>query len=191
MKRLYIALLGAVIVAGCARTLARTTPDNPPLDMPPPPAHEVETGDENPQAIVGLPSEPARTPTIRPRPAPPPQTRTESPRIEPKPAEPAPAEPPKPPVAEEPARPPSTLQTTPTEVEAELEKEIRSIMARAQRDLNRIDYRKLSREARDQYEYAKSFIRQADDAIRVKNLPFARTVADKAAVTAAQLAGRR
>jgi hypothetical protein len=189
MKRLYIALLGAVMVAGCARTHARTTPDNPPLDMPPPPAHEVETNDENPQSIVGLPSEPAHTPL--PRPTPPPQTRTESPRIEPKPPEPAAPEPPKPSAAEEPARPASTLQTTPTAVEAELEKEIRTMMGRAQHDLNRVDYRSLSRDARDQYESAKSLIRQADDAIRVRNLPFARTVADKAVVLAAQLAGRR
>jgi outer membrane biosynthesis protein TonB len=190
MKRIYIALIGAVLAAGCVRTHAKTTPDNPPLDMPPPPAHEVESNEENPPSLVGLPSEPARTPPVRPRPAPPPQTRTEPPKIEAKPEPPAP-EPPKPPVAEEPARPPSTLQTTPTEVEAELEKEIRALMARAQHDLNRIDYRKLSKEAREQYENAKSLIRQADDAIRVKNLPFGRIVADKAAVVAAQLAGRR
>jgi hypothetical protein len=64
-------------------------------------------------------------------------------------------------------------------------------MSRAQRDLNRVDYRSLNQEARDQYEFAKSFIRQADDAIRVKNLTFAKTVADKAVILAAQLAGRR
>jgi outer membrane biosynthesis protein TonB len=190
MKRLSILLLlGAVLASGCARTRAKAMPDNPPLDMPPPPAHDVESSDENPPEPVGLPSEPARTTTIRPR-QPPPPMRTEAPRAEPKPEAPPP-EPPKPSASEEPARSAPTLQTAPAEAEAELEKSVRTVMARAQHDLNRIDYRSLNQEARDQYEYAKSFIRQADDAIRVKNLPFAKTVADKAAVLAAQLAGRR
>jgi hypothetical protein len=92
---------------------------------------------------------------------------------------------------EEPAPPPSPLQTTPASDVDELEKTIRAAMARAQHDLNRIDYRSLNPEARDQYESVKSLIRQADDAIRVKNFEFAKTVADKAAVLAAQLAGRR
>jgi len=72
-----------------------------------------------------------------------------------------------------------------------LENAVRAAVARARHDLNRVDYRSLNPEARNQYEVAKSFIRQADDAIRVKNLEFAKTVADKAAVLAAQLAGRR
>jgi hypothetical protein len=188
MKRLYILLLAATLASACARTRAKTAPDNPPLDMPPPPAHDLESSDENPPEPVGLPSEPART-TPMPRPTQVPQTRTDTPRSEPRQETPAP-EPPKPAAAEEPARPPA-LQTTPAEAEPELEKQIRAVMARAQHDLNRIDYRSLNQEARDQYEYAKSFIRQADDAIRVKNLPFAKSVADKAATLAAQLAGRR
>ena len=189
MKRLYILLLAATLLSGCARMRAKTAPDNPPLDMPPPPAHDVESNDENPPEPVGLPSEPART-TPMPRPTQTPQTRPDAPRSEPRPEAPPP-EPPKPAAAEEPVRPPATLQTTPPEAEPELEKSIRGLMARAQHDLNRIDYRSLSQEARDQYEYAKSFIRQADDAIRVKNLPYAKSVADKAATLAAQLAGRR
>jgi hypothetical protein len=41
-----------------------------------------------------------------------------------------------------------------------------------------------------QYDTAKRFIRQADDAVKSKNLVFAKNLADKAAVIAAQLAGR-
>ena len=37
---------------------------------------------------------------------------------------------------------------------------------------------------------AKRFIQQADEAMRTKNLVFARNLADKAAVLAAQLGGR-
>jgi hypothetical protein len=186
MKRLSIFLLGAVLASGCARAHAKAAPDNPPLDMPSPPPRAIESSDENPPVPVELPAEPARS-TIQ-RPAPTPQIRSESPRPETKPEIP-PAEPPKPPVVEEP--PPAPLQTTPAGEVGELEKTIRAAMARAQHDLNRIDYRSLNPEARDQYESAKSLIRQADDAIRVKNFEFAKTVSDKAAVLAAQLAGRR
>ena len=94
-------------------------------------------------------------------------------------------------MAEEPPHPTPPLQTTPAEEVGELENAVRALMARAQQDLNRVDYRTLNPEAKNQYEVAKGFIRQADDAIRVKNLEYARYVADKAAVIAAQLAGRR
>ena len=56
--------------------------------------------------------------------------------------------------------------------------------------LNRIDYRVLNADAKTQYDTAKRFIRQADEAMRAKNLVFAKTVADKAVVLAAQLGGR-
>ena len=60
-------------------------------------------------------------------------------------------------------------------------------MTRASADLNRIDYRALNNDARTQYDTAKRFIQQAEDAIRMKNLPFAKNLADKAAVLATQL----
>ena len=61
---------------------------------------------------------------------------------------------------------------------------------RATADLNRIDYRALNAEARVQYDTAKRFISQAQEALRAKNLVFARSLADKAAALAAQLAGK-
>jgi len=185
MTRIYIVLLGAALLTGCVRAHAKAAPDNPPLDMPAPPARAVESSEDNPPVPVELPSEPART-TIK-RLSPP---RTEPPRAEPKP-ETTPPETPKPPAAEEPPRAAPPLQTTPAEEVGELENAVRTLMSKAQQDLNRVDYQSLNSEAKNQYEVAKSFIRQADDAIRVKNLEFARTVADKAAVIAAQLAGRR
>ena len=125
-------------------------------------------------------------------PAPPPR---ENP---PRPAEPAkPVEPPKiePPIetplpVEEAPRPPSTLQTTPTTAEGEVERGIRASLSRANLDLNRIDYRLLNADAKTQYDTAKRFIRQADDAMRAKNLVFAKSLADKAAALAAQLGGK-
>ena len=71
-----------------------------------------------------------------------------------------------------------------------MERAIRATMARASAGLNRIDYRALNADARLQYDTAKRFIQQAGDAIRLKNLPFAKNLADKAAVLAVQLAAQ-
>jgi outer membrane biosynthesis protein TonB len=178
----------------CTRAKAKMVPDVPPLEMPPPPPRDIEPNESEPPPPVSLPQEPARTATPRPRPAPP--TRETRPNDAPKPAEtPKPTEtaPPviEPPKTEEPPpTPPPTLQTTPATAEGEVERGIRATITRAANDLNRVDYRILNADARTQYNTAKSFIRQADDAIRAKNLVYAKTVADKAAAIAAQLGGR-
>jgi hypothetical protein len=70
------------------------------------------------------------------------------------------------------------------------EKPIRDLVARAQRDLGRVDYAKLSEAGKDQYEQSKRFVEQAEQALRDQNLVFAQTLADKAATLAAQLVGR-
>ena len=73
-----------------------------------------------------------------------------------------------------------------------MERDIRATITRANGDLNRVDYGRLNTAARSQYDSAKGFIRQAEEALTPKgrNLVFARTVADKAATIAAQLLGR-
>src|SRR5262249_49854406 len=91
---------------------------------------------------------------------------------------------------EEPAKPATTLQTIPAGAEVEVERAIRQQLNRAGSDLNRVDYRALNTEARTQYDTAKGLVRQAEDALKVKNLVFARSLADKAAALAAQLAGK-
>jgi len=192
MMKLYPLLLVSVLATGCVRTAAKTTPDAPPLDMPAPPPREVEPSEPEAPQPVPLVSEPARNAQPRARPAP---REPAAPRAAdaPKPAEPPKVEPPvveapKPP--EEPARPPSTLQTTPATLEGDVERGIRASLTRANADLNRIDYRMLNADAKTQYDTAKRFIRQADDAIRTKNLVFAKNLADKAAALAAQLGGK-
>ena len=192
MKTLYLLALVSVVASGCVRTAAKTTPDAPPLDMPAPPPREMEPNDAETPAPVPLVSEPARSTPQRPRPAP----REQAPRIEaPKPEPPKPPDPPtlvepiKPP--EEAPRPPSTLQTTPATAEGEVERGIRESLSRATSALTRIDYRVLNADAKTQYDTAKRWIRQADDALRTKNLVFAKNLADKAAALAAQLGGGR
>jgi hypothetical protein len=181
----------AVLSSGCVRTAAKTVPDAP-LDMPAPPPRDFEPATEaEAPAPVPLATEPARNAPTRPttaRPAPREPARPEPPKVEPPKPEAPPADPPKP--ADEPPRPASTLQTTPATGDGEIERGIRSSLARANADLNRIDYRVLNADARTQYDTAKRFIRQADDALKTKNLVFAKNLADKAAALADQL-GRR
>ena len=173
----------ATAAPGCARARANTVPGGPPLEVPAPPprivvplAVEAEVPEPEPTVPEELPRPPARprAPTPADIPA-------------------RPAEAPK--VADEVPRPPSpvaptTLQTTPAAEQGEVERAIRATMARAGGDLNRIDYRALNADARTQYDTAKRFIEQAEDAIRMKNLLFAKNLADKAAVLATQLSTR-
>jgi outer membrane biosynthesis protein TonB len=180
---LIVSTLGAT---GCLRAHAKSVLDSPPLDVPAPPPRDVETNESEPPQPVPLPQEPAHVTAPRPRAAPPPQSRPPAPQAaEPRVETPPPtAEPPKP---EEPPKPAPTLQTTPATAESEVEKNVRATIARAAGDLSHIDYRALNAEARTQYDTAKSFIRQAETALRTKNLVFAKNLADKAAALAAQL----
>jgi type IV secretory pathway VirB10-like protein len=180
----------ALLASGCIRTAAKTTPDGPPLDVPAAPTRDVEPNDAETPSPVPLMTEPARTAPVRPRPATPREqpARPEPPKPEPPKIEPPPVEPPKP--TEEAPKPPSNLQTAPTQAEVEVERGIRASLARANAELSRIDYRVLNADARTQYDTAKRFIRQADDALKSKNLVFAKNLADKAAALAAQLGGR-
>jgi len=188
----FVSLLSVVallvsVASGCTRTHAKVVPDTPdaPLEVPAPPPRDVEPSDiETPPPAPAAP-EPARAapPPARPRPAPP----REQPKPEPPKPEPAP-EPPKP--AEEPPRNAPTLQTTPPTAEGELERNVRATLDRASNELTHIDYRGLNADARNQYDTAKRFIRQAEAAVRAKNLVFAKNLADKAATIAAQLRAR-
>jgi hypothetical protein len=186
-KTLWILVLMAPLAAGCRHAQAKTSPETPALEMPAPPPREVESIEVEPPPPVGLATEPAHNPPPRPRPSPPPA------RVEPKPTEPQkidiPAvEAPKPP--EEPPKPQTTLQMTPATAEGDVERTIRSALQRASADLNRVDYRALNADARNQYDQAKRWVQQADENIKTKNLVFAKSIAEKAATIAAQLAGR-
>jgi hypothetical protein len=176
----------ALLVSGCARASARSA-ELLPLDTPEAPPRIVEASEPGTPQITALPDEPARTALPRPRPQPPAQ-RAETPR-QPEPPKPdVPADAARPP--EEAVRPPATLQTTPAQQEGEVERRIRALMAKATGDLGRVNYQNLNADGRTQYDTAKRFVSQADEALKVKNLVFANNLADKAAQLAAELAGR-
>ncbi|HMD35667.1 MAG TPA: hypothetical protein VKH42_11895 [Vicinamibacterales bacterium] len=159
--------------------------------MPSPPQHDVEPIEAEPVSSTPVTAEPddstRRATSPRPRTTPPPREPAKP--EPPKPETPKPEAPPETPKVEEP-HPAPPLQTAPATVEGESERTIRATIQRATADLSHIDYRALNVDGRAQYDQAKRLMRQADDAIREKNLVFARSVADKAATIAAQLARR-
>ncbi len=172
--------------AGCSRAQAKTAPELPPLDVPVPPPRIVEASDPDTTVVGTLVEEPARN-TVRP-PADVP------PRVEPPKPEPAPADAPGRPASAVPnpdARGTSpTLQTTPASREPDEARRIQDLLSRANENLRRVDYNRLSAGARTQYNQARQFVKLAEESLADRNLVFALTCADKAATLAAQLAGR-
>jgi len=190
---LTIAVAGATGSA-CMHAKAASVADSPPLDMPLPPPRVVETAEGTPLPPAPLAEEPPRQevrPPLRRTPRPergsePSRADAQKPDVKPEGSVEAPR------AAEDPAKPAATLQTTPAVAEGELERTIRGSLLRAAADLGRVDYRSLSRDGRTQYDTAKRFIEQAEEAMepRTRNLLFARSLADKAQALAQQLAGR-
>lgn len=178
---LLVCVLCLAVTPACRRPQVVTIPPLPDLEVPPPPPRNVDPPDTSVPQPVTLVDAPART-VERPRATPPPAPREAKPEPRPEPAVES-----KPP---EDSRPVTTLQTTPTDRDAEFEKRIRGFLQAANADLNRVDYRKLEPEVQMQYDTVKSFVRQAEEALKSKNLVFAETMAEKAATLANQLPGR-
>ena len=168
-----LALAGAT---GCAKARAASAPDGPALQVPQPPARVIVAASEPPplpieEPPVQPPVLPAPTP-VAPRPAPAPAPRAVRP------------DPPEPPAA----RPEPRTLRTPGDVARE--RAIRERLSAASADLGRVDVTRLSPGARAQFDQARRFVQQAEQAIKDQNLAFASTLADKAATLAADLAAR-
>jgi outer membrane biosynthesis protein TonB len=183
-------LLGLVAAAasGCATTQANAPVERPVLEVPPVPPRLIEPPPPPqlppPEPVPDLPAAPANP---RPRPQ---GARDNNARPDPKVAETPPVEAPVP-VAQPPVQaavPPLRMPSTPEGAEAT--RQIREITQRAQGILNTVDYRMLTPERRAQYDSAKMFITQAEDAIKAANFEFARSVAEKAEKLARDLQSR-
>ena len=146
----------------------------PVLVPPPPPPRLVETYVEEPlPTVVPSPVDTALA-TLPPRTsARPPVVRTES-----KP-EPPRTEPERP----APGAPALTLKPPPG-MEAKTQASIRALLDRAMRDLQKVNYAALDADGRAQFDTARRFMQQAEDAIKGSNLAFAGKLADKAATMA-------
>jgi hypothetical protein len=173
---LILGAMGAVGSACAAKVQAVTPTGAPALKAPEPPARVVVPAAERP-TVPGPPDEPVpattggtapgrgrETPPVRTTP-PPPNT---------PPVETAPV-----------VAPPPVLLTTSNS--PEFEKRVRAQIQKAQTDLGQVNPRTLGADARAQYDSALGFIRQAEDALKVKNLVYAGQLADKAATMAALL----
>ena len=175
-------LLGGATSA-CGLLHARSL--GPPLNVPPPPARVMPIAGQltvppNVDELPGHTPEPidassSPQPTRPERGEPAQPARTETPAEAGAASAPPPA----------PAAPPPALQTTANPTEAE--QRTRAALQNAKRDLDRIDVRRLGTDARSQYDIAKRFVQQAEDALRARNPVFAEQLADKAATLAALL----
>jgi hypothetical protein len=169
----------------CARAQAKGAAAGPPLDVPAPPARVLAPVEEPVTASAPPPETPPPTAATAPRTPPP---RPPARRTEPeKPETPVPAAATTGTPVQE---PPRELRPASPAAEAAAEREAPDALARAARDLSRVDYGKLNAEARAQYDQSKRFMEQAQQALRDRNFVFASTLADKAAALAAQLSGR-
>jgi type IV secretory pathway VirB10-like protein len=163
-----IAILAALLSGCAARAQAVTVePEMPALDPPAPPPRVV---------TVAVPED------EEPPPSPPPTTEKPAPPARP------PARPARPETKAEPARPDPGKPTAPPGTEVQTETAIRSLLARATRDLSRVNTSALGSDAKAQYETAQRFLQQAEEALKSRNLVFAGKLADKAATLASVFA---
>lgn len=167
--------LTVTLGACAAKAQVRTEVEMPLLDPPPPPPRVVTMYPEEaapvPPAPVVEPATPARPPA---RPA----------RPENRP-EPTAAPDPVADVAK-PAAPALTLTPSPG-TEPQTVAAIRDLMSRASRDLSRVNAATLNTDGRAQFETARRFLQQAEEALKARNIVFAGKLADKAATMAAVL----
>jgi hypothetical protein len=178
LKLILIVMLGIGSGIGCAKARANTEPVLlPDLLPPPPPPRIVETYPLDPlPTIAPSPVESALAIPPAPPPAPPP-AKPEPPKVDPPvvvPERPAPG------------APSLTLKPGPSG-QAQTEASIRAHLERALQDLQRVKYAALNADGRAQYESARTFIQQAEEALKGANLMFASKLADKAATMASIL----
>ncbi|MGE0815046.1 MAG: hypothetical protein AB7O28_21365 [Vicinamibacterales bacterium] len=171
-------LVAAGTLAGCATARAAAPAPLPELVPPEAPPRIVAEYEPDPP----LPAEPvsAGAVTAPPRAVRPPRRDPPRPEAAPDDAQ-APALQPAPPA------PPVALAIQTPGASAKADQSIRQLLARAARDLGRLDYRGLDSDRRTQYDTAKGFMQQAEDALRARNVMFAGKLADKAATMAAAL----
>ena len=163
----------AALVAACGAATAQVVmPDTVPLAMPVAPPHVVVPATPEPPAIPSVETPTTQT-TLPVAPGNASRTRTDPP--------PKPAAPPTPPPATPPApapAPPTPLEATPNQ--GELELRARALKDSAEKALEKIDPKTLGTDARAQYDTAKRFLKQADEALKAKNIVYAWQLADKA-----------
>lgn len=174
----FVVVAGLISSLGAcaARAQVRAEVEMPLLDPPPPPPRVVASYPAETEVVPLAPTveaaAPARPP-VRP----------------PRPEKPEPAQTPPEPVQEA-ARgesAPSLTLTPSPGTETQTAAAIRDLMARAARNLSRVNQASLNADGRTQFDTARRFLQQADEALKTRNIVFAGKLADKAATMAAVL----
>jgi hypothetical protein len=169
----------AALVGGssaCTRARAEVAPEPLPI-LEPPPAPPRVVAEYAPDPAPEAPA--PEVPVVQ---LPPPRTNG---RREPTPA--AVAAPPPAPTPPAPgAAPALSLQSSGADT-SKSEAAVRTLLSSAQRDLGRVDYQALDADGRAQYDTARRFMQQAEEALKARNLVFAGKLADKAAAMAGTL----
>jgi hypothetical protein len=171
--------------SACIRPRAANVPVAPPLEVPDPPARAFLPPEEPLPAEASVAEAPVPSVApVSPRPPTPRRTGAAPPETEPRPEPPPPASPT---AAPDPSR---ELRAVSSAADAQAERAVRETLARSTRDLGRVNVARLSADGRAQFEQARRFSQQAEQALRARNLFFAATLADKSASLAADLVGR-
>jgi len=181
MSRLACLLVVALGLAasGCVTAQAKGEPGGPALEPPVPPPHTVI-----PVTVVEAPP----APQAPQGPAPVVVGREEPPAARRQKPAPTPNEKPPDAVPAQPVVPPAPPLQTTSNVTG-VESEIRKVMKQAEEDLGQVDRETLKNSDRNlQFNTARRFLQEAEEALNVKNLVFAKELADKAATLAAALA---
>jgi hypothetical protein len=177
MRGFAIVLLTVSLGACAAKAQVRTEAPVPLLDPPPPPPRVVAIYTPEPEAIP-------LTPAVEPAPPARPPSRPARPEQRPEP----PANSPEPVESTSRPVPPPSLTLTPTPgSESQTVAAIRDLLGRATRDLSRVNSSSLNNDGRSQYDTARRFIQQAEEALKARNVVYAGKLADKAATMAAVL----
>ena len=187
-----------VLFASACATSQASSAKREPLKVPPAP----------PRVITPAPEPPEEGATPEPVPALPrasrPASREPAPaKTEPKPTTEAPPQPaaetpvtPSAPTPTPGATPPSAaagppeLRTAGTPDDAKASRDVRDALDRAGKLLNSIDYRALSSPSKLQYDMAKRFIEQSEEALRTRNYVAAKLMAEKAETIGRELGGK-
>jgi len=172
-----IVLLTASLTACAAKAQVRTEAEVPLLDPPPPPPRVVAVYEAEPEPLAVAPAVEPATPVRPPARPSRPEQKPEQATTTPDPVEA---------VVRPPAGPSLTMTPTPGS-EAQTVTAIRDLLDRANRDLSRVNAASLNSDGRAQYDQARRFIQQADEALKTRNIVFAGKLADKAATMAAVL----
>jgi outer membrane biosynthesis protein TonB len=160
------------------------------MNVPSPPPHTVAPpAPVEPPAPEPVAELPPAVPPATPRRSAARDTPRETPKPEPKPepseSAPLPQTPPS-----QPAAPVPPLRTSSTADDQAAARSTRALVDRARGMLNAIDYRQLTTERKAQYDTAKRFLEQADDAIKSGNYVFAQSLGEKAETIARELSGK-